>query len=117
MFALFEFFLEFEVEDVAFLSEWFIGPLGYQVLVEIDHSFELFLDLSLGQPGVLVWFLVAGIGSVVISVLSVKVPDEHICEVSWSLVGGLEAIDVVMGDKSTVEGEEVIVLLSSVRQS
>jgi hypothetical protein len=108
----FEFLFELKIEGVAFLSECFVPPSGYQVFVEIDYSFELFLDLGLGQPRVLIRLLVAGIGSVVISVFSVRVPDEDICEVPWGLVGGFEPVDVVVGDESAVEGEKVVQFLA-----
>ncbi len=71
-FTPFEFFFELEVDGVAFLSACFARPSGYQAFVDIDYSFELLLDLDLGQAGILIWLLVAGIGSVVISVLPVK---------------------------------------------
>jgi hypothetical protein len=108
----FEFLSKLQVEGIAFLSECFARPTGYLVLVEIDYPFELPFDLGLGQTCVLVWLLVAGIGPVVVSVLSVKVPDKDVCEISWSPVSGLEPVDVVMGDESAVESEKVIQLLS-----
>jgi len=55
------------VEGVAYFSLFFFSPMGYPVFMKVDYSFELFLDLSLSQPGVLVCLLVAGIGSVVVT--------------------------------------------------
>jgi hypothetical protein len=111
-FTPFEFFFELEKQGVAIFSECFACPSGYQVLVEIDYSVKFSLDLSLGKSCVLIGLLVAGIGPVVVSVFSIKVPDEDVCEVPWSLIGGFEPVDVVMGDESAVEGEEVIQLLA-----
>jgi hypothetical protein len=111
-FTPFEFLFESEIQGVAFLSEHFIRPLGYVVFVEVDYSVELFLDLGLSESCVLIWLLVAGVGSVVVSVISVKMPDKDVCEVPWSLVGGFEPIDVIMSDKSAVQGEKVVKLLA-----
>jgi hypothetical protein len=49
-FTPFKFFLEFEVEGVAFLSLFFLSPSGYLVFVKIDYSFKLPFDLCFGQP-------------------------------------------------------------------
>jgi hypothetical protein len=80
--------------------------------VNIDYSFELPLDIGLGEACVLIWLLVASVGSVAVSVFSVKVPDKDICKVSWNLIGGFEPVDVVMGDKSAIKGEKVVKLFA-----
>jgi hypothetical protein len=54
---------------------------------------------------------VAAIDSVVVSVFPVKVSDEDLCKVSGAFVGRFEAVDVVVGDESTMEMKELIKLL------
>ena len=77
----------------------------------IDYSFKLPFDLCLGQPCVLVGRLVAGIDAAVVWVFSVKVLDEDLSKVHRFSVDALEAVDVIMGNKSAVEGEEAVELL------
>ena len=111
MLAPFEFFFKPKVEGVALLSLLFLSPSGYLVFVKVDYSFKLPFDLCFGQPCILIGLLVAGVSPAVVAVLPVKVPDEDFCKVHGASVDILESVDVVMGDKSTVESEKAVKLL------
>ena len=53
----------------------------------------------------------AGVDSLVVPMLSVKVPNEDLCKVLGALVSGFEAVDVVVGDEPAVEVEELVEFL------